>query len=49
MTRESDENRVKLLKSILSPEKELNYQIEVKDHVHTQVQFQKRDNLSKFQ
>ena len=28
---------------------ELNYQVEVQDHIHTKVQFQKRDNLSKYQ
>ena len=42
LTRGSDENRVKTPESLLSQEMELNYQIEVQDHIHTQVQFQER-------
>ena len=28
---------------------ELNYQVEVQDHIHAQLQFQERDNLPKYQ
>ena len=33
--------------SLLNQEVELNYQVEVQDHNHSQVQFQKRDSLPK--
>ena len=33
--------------SSLNQEVELNYQVEVQDHIHSQVQFQERDNLPK--
>ena len=42
LTRESDENRVKIPKLILNQEIELNCQVEVQDHIHAQVQFWKR-------
>ena len=34
------------MKSLLSQTIEMNYQVEIHDHIHSQVQFQKRDNLS---
>ena len=49
LTRESDENWVKIPESILSQEVELNYQVELQNHIHAQVQFQERDNLLKYQ
>ena len=49
LTRGSEENQVKLLEPILSPKKELNYQVEIQDHIHAQVQFQEMDNLPKYQ
>ena len=27
----------------------LNYQVEIQDHIHTQVQFQEKNNLPKYQ
>ena len=33
----------------MNQEVELNHQVEVQDHIHSQVQFQERDNLSKCQ
>jgi len=35
--------------AILSQEVELNYQVEVQDHINAQLQFQERDNLPKCQ
>jgi len=34
---------------LLSQEVELNCHVEVSDHVHVKVKFQKRDNLPKYQ
>ena len=33
----------------MNQEEKLNYQFEVQDHIHVQIQFQKIDNLSKYQ
>ena len=33
----------------MNQEVELNYQVEVHDHIHSQVQFQEMDNLPKYQ
>ena len=38
---------VKIWGSTLSQKLELNYQIEDRDHIHAQVQFQEKNNLSK--
>ena len=35
--------------SLLNQEVELNYQVEVQDHIHAQIQFQETDNLPKYQ
>ena len=48
-TLEKDWNQVKTPESLLNQEVELNYQDEVQDHIHSQVQFQERDNLPKCQ
>ena len=40
---------MKTPKSLLNQEVELNYQVKVQDHIHSQVQFQERDNLPKCQ
>ena len=33
----------------MNQELKLNYQVEVQDHIHAQVQFQEKDNLPKYQ
>jgi len=35
--------------SLLSQEVELNYQVKIQDHIHSQVQSQEKDNLPKCQ
>ena len=40
---------MKALESLLNQEVELNYEVEVQDHIHSQVQSQKMDNLPKCQ
>ena len=40
---------MKTPESLLNQEVELNYQVEVQDHINSQVQFQERDNLPKCQ
>ena len=40
---------MKAPESLLNHEVELNHQVEVQDHIHSQVQFQERDNLSNCQ
>ena len=49
LTWEKAWNLVKTPQSILNQEVELNYQVEVQDHIHAQVQFQEKDNLPKCQ
>jgi len=49
LTREKDWSEVKILESTLNQEVDLNYQVEVHDYIHSQVQFQERDNLPKYQ
>jgi len=48
LTREKAWNQVKTPQSLLNQEVELNYQVEVQDHIHTQVQSQEKDNLPKY-
>jgi len=45
LTQEENWSEVKIPESILNQEVELNYQVEVHDHIHSQVQFQEKDNL----
>ena len=49
LIRKSGKNRVKIPESTLSQKVKLNYQVEIKNHIHAQVQFQKRNNMSKCQ
>ena len=39
LTREKNWSEVKIPESTLNQEVELNYQVKVQDHIHTQVQF----------
>ena len=49
LTQEKVCNQVKTPESLLNQEVKMNCQVEVQDHIHSQVQSQKRDNLSKCQ
>ena len=40
---------MKIPESLLNQKVEFNHQVEVYDHIHSQVQFQERDNLPKRQ
>ena len=49
LTSEDEKNLVKIPESLLNQKVKWNYQLGDQDHLHTQVQFRKKDNLLKCQ